>query len=88
VRLLQNFSAISLASDAQPLDSRPPADWAEDKEGRKGKEKIKPRAHLTMYVQVCGGSLRFSWRVFFLFFGLFFLLIIIVSTFIIGWALG
>jgi len=51
VRLLQNFSAISLASDAQPLDSRPPADWAEDKEGRKGKEKIRPRNHLTMYVQ-------------------------------------
>ena len=53
MRLLQNFSAISLASDAQPLDSRPPADWADDKEGRKGREKIRPRAHLSMYVQVC-----------------------------------
>ena len=53
MRLLQNFSTISLASGAQPLDSRPPADWAEDKVGRKGREKIRPRAHLSMYVQVC-----------------------------------
>ena len=51
-------------SGAQPLDSRPPADWAEDKEGRKEKEKIFSRTHLTMYVQVCAG-LAISLGVFF-----------------------
>ncbi|PPQ86757.1 hypothetical protein CVT25_012402 [Psilocybe cyanescens] len=52
VRLLQHFSDISLASDAQPPKSRPPASWAEDKGNeRKMREKIKPKAHLTMYVQ-------------------------------------
>ncbi|KAF8905815.1 cytochrome P450 [Gymnopilus junonius] len=49
VRLLQNFSDISLVSDAQPPESNPPVAWAEDKEGRKGKEKIRPRSHLTLY---------------------------------------
>ncbi|KDR74352.1 hypothetical protein GALMADRAFT_250207 [Galerina marginata CBS 339.88] len=51
VRLLQTFSDISLVPDAQPPASRPPAEWAEDKKGRKGREKIRPRTHLTMYVQ-------------------------------------
>ncbi|KAF8164792.1 cytochrome P450, partial [Crassisporium funariophilum] len=50
VQLLQNFSAISLVPDTQPPKSRPPPVWAEDKEGRKGVEKIRPRTHLTMYV--------------------------------------
>ncbi|KAF8959382.1 cytochrome P450 [Flammula alnicola] len=51
VRLLQNFSAISLAPAAQPPGSRAPADWAQDKDARKAKEKIRPKTHLTMYVQ-------------------------------------
>lgn len=52
VRLLQNFSSIFLASHAQPPESRAPAIWAtEDRTGRKGREKIRPKTHLTMYVQ-------------------------------------
>ena len=66
IRLLQNFSSISLATDAQPLDSRPPAEWAEDKEGRKGREKVCPKTHLTMYVQVCVGFLSLHSTLFFL----------------------
>ncbi|KAJ7607751.1 cytochrome P450 [Roridomyces roridus] len=51
VRLLQNFSSVSLAPEAQPPAARPPAIWAEDdKSGWKAKEKIKPRSHLTMFV--------------------------------------
>lgn len=51
IRLLQNFSTISLDSDAQPLESQPPASWANAK-GRKGIEKFRPKSHLTMYSQV------------------------------------
>ncbi|KAJ7292238.1 cytochrome P450 [Mycena rebaudengoi] len=52
VRLLQTFSGVSLDADAQPLDARPPADWAtDDKTGWKRREKIRPKSHLTMFVQ-------------------------------------
>lgn len=51
VRFLQNFSTISLAPEAQPLESRPPAQWASSPNQRVRNEKIKPKAHLTMYVQ-------------------------------------
>ncbi|KAJ6601659.1 cytochrome P450 monooxygenase pc-2 [Mycena sp. CBHHK59/15] len=51
VCLLQTFSTISLAPEAQPPDSRPPASWAkEDKIGWKSREKIRPKSHLTLFV--------------------------------------
>ncbi|KAJ7248671.1 cytochrome P450 [Mycena rebaudengoi] len=51
VRLLQTFSSVSFASDAQPPEGRPPASWkTEDKAGWKAHEKIRPRSHLTMFV--------------------------------------
>ncbi|KAI9066444.1 cytochrome P450 monooxygenase pc-3 [Trametes sanguinea] len=48
IRLLQNFSSISLDLTAQPPDSLPPAEWKEAP-GRKGKEQIFPKSHLTLY---------------------------------------
>jgi len=48
VRLLQKFSAIHLAPDAQPPSSRPPPSWAQGA-GYKAKEKIWPKTHLTLY---------------------------------------
>ena len=51
IRLLQRFSKFTLAKDAQPLDSLPPAEWSQTK-GWKAKEKICPMVHLTMYVKV------------------------------------
>ncbi|KAF7967691.1 hypothetical protein HWV62_33339 [Athelia sp. TMB] len=51
VRLLQAFSAISLAGDAQPADSVPPPAWAHAK-GRKAVERFWPQSHLTMYAKV------------------------------------
>jgi hypothetical protein len=54
VRLLQNFSSFALAPDAQPPASRPPQSWALDTDDiRKAREKIRPKNHLTLYVQVC-----------------------------------
>ncbi|KAJ7182201.1 cytochrome P450, partial [Mycena crocata] len=51
VRLLQTFSGISLSPEAQPPESRPPAEWTtDDKTDRKAHEKIRPRSHLTLYV--------------------------------------
>ncbi|KAJ7056011.1 cytochrome P450 [Mycena amicta] len=53
VRLLQSFSSISLARDAQPPESLPPASWrdpAQDALGWKRREKVRPRAHLTLFV--------------------------------------
>ncbi|KAF8156866.1 cytochrome P450 monooxygenase pc-2 [Crassisporium funariophilum] len=49
VRLLQNFSNIYLSEDAQPPASRAPEIWA-GQAGRKGKERIKPGSHLTMFL--------------------------------------
>lgn len=51
IRLLQNFSSVSLDVDAQPPETRPPTAWAEDK-GRKGTEGFWPKMHLTMYSHV------------------------------------
>jgi hypothetical protein len=48
IKLLQHFDAIDLAPDAQPADSKPPAEWA-SAPGRKSKEKFFPKTHLTMY---------------------------------------
>ncbi|KAF9488012.1 cytochrome P450 monooxygenase pc-2 [Pleurotus eryngii] len=50
IRLLQRFSDFKLAPDVQPSWSKPPADWAKCP-GAKGKEKVIPGAHLTMYVK-------------------------------------
>ncbi|KAF8804608.1 cytochrome P450 [Phlegmacium glaucopus] len=50
VRLLQNFSTVSLSEESQPPDTRAPKVWLSEG-GRKAKEKIKPRAHLTMFIQ-------------------------------------
>lgn len=48
VRLLQTFDTITLDSNAQPPDSRPPPDWRETPEIYKD-EKIWMKAHLTLY---------------------------------------
>ncbi|KAF7325137.1 Cytochrome P450 [Mycena kentingensis (nom. inval.)] len=53
VRLLQSFSTLSLALDAQPPQSLPPPSWRDPKTdmlGWKRREKVRPRAHLTLYV--------------------------------------
>jgi len=50
VRLLQNFSLVSLSEEAQPPESRAPKSWMSEG-GRKAKEKIRPKAHLTMFLQ-------------------------------------
>lgn len=47
IRLLQTFSGISFAPDADPR-SLPPAAWATG-EGRKPIEKVWLKTHLTMY---------------------------------------
>ncbi|CAE6488372.1 unnamed protein product [Rhizoctonia solani] len=47
-RLLQRVGKISLAPDAQPRESHPPAAWAQGP-GRRATEKIWPKAHLTLY---------------------------------------
>ncbi|KAG8702977.1 hypothetical protein FRC09_004430 [Ceratobasidium sp. 395] len=47
-RLLQRVTSITLAPDAQPEGTLPPASWA-GTPGRKGIEKIWPKAHITMY---------------------------------------
>ncbi|KAI0677048.1 cytochrome P450 monooxygenase pc-3 [Trametes maxima] len=49
IRLLQNFSSVSLDLTAQPPESLPPAEW-KDAPGRKGKEQIFPKSHFTLYV--------------------------------------
>lgn len=48
IRLLQNFSSVSLDLTAQPPDTLPPSEW-KDAPGRKGKEQIFPKSHLTLY---------------------------------------
>ncbi|CAL1701116.1 unnamed protein product [Somion occarium] len=48
VRLLQNFSNITFDPLAQDPSTRPPAAWSKFP-GRKGKDKIYPKAHLTLY---------------------------------------
>ncbi|KAH7885026.1 cytochrome P450 [Phlebopus sp. FC_14] len=52
IRLLQSFTSMTLATDAQPPETLPPADWAEAAggSGRRVVEKIFPKMNLTMYV--------------------------------------
>ena len=52
IRLLQHFSHMELDLDAQPPEARPPSEWA-GSEGQRGVEKIMPRMHLTLYIEVC-----------------------------------
>ncbi|KAI0650234.1 cytochrome P450 monooxygenase pc-3 [Trametes meyenii] len=49
IRLLQNFSSVSLDLTAQPPESLPPTEW-KDAPGRKGQEQIFPKSHFTLYV--------------------------------------
>jgi hypothetical protein len=51
IRLLQSFSSFSLDETAFTAEGRAPADWASSP-GRKGIDKFRPRAHLTMYSTV------------------------------------
>ncbi|KAH9849993.1 cytochrome P450 monooxygenase pc-3 [Lenzites betulinus] len=48
IRLLQNFSSVSLDLAAQPPESRPPPEW-KGAPGRKGQEQIFPKSHFTLY---------------------------------------
>lgn len=57
VRLLQQFTEFTL-DDANNV--KPPADWA-GCDGLKGKDKIVPGAHLTLYVKVSQTRLSFAW---------------------------
>ncbi|KAF8202796.1 cytochrome P450 [Mycena galopus ATCC 62051] len=50
VRLLQRFSDFSLAPDAQPEETKPPASWKEAK-GTQATEKITLDRHLTMFAK-------------------------------------
>lgn len=50
IRLLQTFSGISFAPDADP-DSLPPASWATG-EARRPIERVWLKAHLTLYANV------------------------------------
>lgn len=52
---MQAFSKISLAPNAQPPESRVPAEWKTedgDASGWKRNEKIRPKSSLTMFVMV------------------------------------
>ncbi|EIW84585.1 cytochrome P450 [Coniophora puteana RWD-64-598 SS2] len=53
IRLLQNFSKVDLAPEAQNPETRPPARWREPDEAkwdsRKAIEEFYPKMHLTMY---------------------------------------
>ena len=51
IRLLQNFETIEFDVDSQPPESRPPSEW-QGLPGRKGVEKFRPKAHLTLYSEV------------------------------------
>ncbi|KAF7295968.1 hypothetical protein MKEN_01411400 [Mycena kentingensis (nom. inval.)] len=54
VRLLQQFSSIGLAMDAQPPQSIPPPEWRNsetDVMGWKRRERLFVKSHLTMYIQ-------------------------------------
>ncbi|KAI5983159.1 cytochrome P450 monooxygenase CYP63 [Pisolithus marmoratus] len=50
VRLMQRFCTFTLAPDAQPLSSLPPADWKAGR-GRMAIERIRPEAAMTLFVK-------------------------------------
>ncbi|KAF7289255.1 hypothetical protein MIND_01387100 [Mycena indigotica] len=54
IRLFQAFSGLSLALDAQPPDSLPPAEWRDPEKdvlGWKRRERLFVKSHLTMHVK-------------------------------------
>ena len=51
IRLLQNFSSITLSPESQEPTCRPPGAWARG-EGRQAIEQFYPRNHLTLYAKV------------------------------------
>ncbi|KAF7289237.1 hypothetical protein MIND_01385100 [Mycena indigotica] len=54
VRLLQNFSDVSLDMDAQPPESHPPNEWKDPEQdllGWKRKERLFVKSHLTAYIR-------------------------------------
>jgi cytochrome P450 len=59
IRLLQQFSAVSLVPEAQSPEARPPKEWALEP-GRKGKEKVRIKSNLTMSVMVSVELLKIS----------------------------
>ena len=52
--MLQRFESIQLVPEAQPPNSRPPAEWAADATGppRKKTEQTIAKSHLTLYAEV------------------------------------
>ena len=56
VRLLQRFESMEMDDAAQPPNARPPAVWQNSPRMRTRVEKIKPRQHLTLFVEVRGCS--------------------------------
>ncbi|KAG0701446.1 cytochrome P450 monooxygenase CYP63 [Suillus ampliporus] len=50
VRLLQHFDTFTLASDAQPVSSLPPAEWKLGR-GRQAVETIRPEATMTLFIK-------------------------------------
>jgi hypothetical protein len=50
VRLLQQFSSFTLATESQPPESLPSHTWA-GRPGPPGRDRIRLAAHLTMYVK-------------------------------------
>jgi len=52
IRFLQQFSSITLDTDALAPEARPPAAW-KLRVGRRTVEKVWPKIHLTMYPVVC-----------------------------------
>lgn len=53
IRLLQNFSSVSLDEEACTPELRRPQEWSKAP-GRKGMDKFWPKTHLTMYTEVRG----------------------------------
>lgn len=59
VRLLQTFSEMSLDLASIPPEAAPPAFWT-NSPGRKATEKVWPKLHLTLYVNVRFESLTLT----------------------------
>lgn len=55
IRLLQHFSSLDMAPEAQSPETRPPEEWGHV--GPRGIEKIWPKTHITMYTLVNAISL-------------------------------
>jgi len=57
VRLLQKYEQITLAPDAQPVESLPPPEWKNGQDRRRV-EQIWPKNHLTTYAHVSFAAAR------------------------------